>query len=113
MPTLRRAFEDYLAVGRRRRDSTITNYRRAVEKDLGDWLDRPLDDIDRRDVEQRFHQITERAGWVQANLAVKLLGAIYRRPCLDFDDLRNPVQLWRAGGGQLHRLAPPPHPATG
>ena len=103
MPTLRQAFEDYLAVGRRRRDSTIANYRRALEKDLGDWLNRPLDDIDRRDVEQRFRQITERAGWVQANIAVKLLGAIYRRPCLDYDDLRNPVQLWRAGGGRLHR----------
>ena len=103
MPTLRQAFEDYLAVGPRRRNSTIASYRRALHKDLGDWLDRSLDDIDRRDVEQRFRQITERAGWVQANIAVKLLGAIYRRPCLDFDDLRNPVQLWRAGGGRLHR----------
>ena len=37
-------------------------YRRAVDKDLGDWLDRSLDDIDRRDVEQRFRQITEHAG---------------------------------------------------
>ena len=43
------------------------------------------------------------ASSVQANLAVKLLGAIYRRPCLDFDDLRNPVQLWRADAGRLHR----------
>ena len=39
-------------------------------------------------------------------------GAIYRRPCLDFDDLCNPVQLWRAGGGRLHpsrrrRIQPP------
>ena len=103
IPTLREAFEDYLAAGPRRRESTIANYRRAVHKDLGDWLDRSLDDIDRRDVEQRFHQLTERPGWVQANIAVKLLGAIYRRPCLDFDDLRNPVELWRAGGGRLHR----------
>ena len=112
MPSLRQAFEDYLSVGPRRRDSTIANYRRAVAKDLGDWLDRPLDDIGRRDVEQRFRQLTERAGWVQANIAVKLLNAIYRRPCLDFDDLRNPVQLWRAGGGRLHpsrrrRIQPP------
>ena len=103
MPTLHQAFEDYLAAGPRRRDSTIASYRRAVHKDLGDWLDRSLDDIDRRDVEQRFRQITEHAGWVQANIAVKLLGAIYRRPCLDFDDLRNPVERWHAGGGRLHR----------
>ena len=92
------------SVVHRRRDSTIVSYRRALHKDLGDWLDRSLDDIDRRDVEQRFRQITERAGWVQTNIAVKLLGAIYRRPCHDFDDLHNPVQLWRAGGARLHRL---------
>ena len=103
MPTLRKAFQDYLSAGPRRRESTIANYRRAVHKDLGDWLDRPLDDIDHRDVEQRFWQLTERPGWVQANIAVKLLSAIYRRPCLDFDELRNPVERWRAGGGRLHR----------
>ena len=81
----------------------IANYCRAVDKDLRDWLDRSLDDIDYRDLEQRFLQVTEHAGWVQANIAVKLLSAIYRRPCLDFDDLRNPVQQWRACGGPLHR----------
>ena len=48
MPTLREAFEDYHAVGPRRRDSTIANYRRTVHKDLGDWLDCTLDTIDRR-----------------------------------------------------------------
>ena len=34
---------------------------------------------------------------------MKLLRAIYRRPCLDFEDLRNPVEQWRAAGGRLHR----------
>lgn len=34
---------------------------------------------------------------------MKLLGAIYRRPCLDFEDLRNPAEQWRAAGGRLHR----------
>ena len=103
MPNLRKAFEDYLAAGPRRKHTTIANYRRAIHKDLSDWLDRPLDDIDHHDVEQRFWQLTERPGWVQANIAVKLLAAIYRRPCLDFDELRNPVERWRAGGGRLHR----------
>ena len=103
MPTLRQAFKNYLAAGPRRKHTTIANYRRAIHKDLGDWLDRPLDDIDHHDVEQRFWQLTERPGWVQANIAVKLLSAIYRRPCLDFDELRNPAERWRAGGGRLHR----------
>ena len=29
--------------------------------------------------------------------------SIYRRPCVDFEGLRNPVELWRAGGGHYHR----------
>ena len=112
IPTLRKAFENWLAVGPRRRDSTVASYRRTVHKDLGDWLERSLDEIDRSDVERRFQELTERPGWVQANAAMKLLGAIYRRPCLDFEELRNPVEHWRAAGGRLHpprrrRIQPP------
>ena len=43
---------------------------------------------------------------------MKLLGAIYRRPCLDFEELSNPVEHWSAAGGRLHpprrrRIQPP------
>ena len=31
------------------------------------------------------------------------LDAITRRPCVDHDGLRNPVDLWLAGGGKFHR----------
>ena len=34
-----------------------------------------------------------------------LLRSIYRRPCVDHDGLRNPVDLWLAGGGRFHRKA--------
>ena len=112
IPTLRKVFENWLAVAPRRRDRTVASYRRTVHKDLGDGLDRSLDEIDRSDVEWRFQGLTERPGWVQTNAVMKLLGAIYRRPCLDFEELRNPVEHWRAANGRLHpprrrRIQPP------
>ena len=79
IPTLRKTFENWLAVGPRRGDSDVDNCRRTVHTDLGDRLDRSLDEIDRNDVERRFQELTERPGWVQANSAMKLRGAICRR----------------------------------
>ena len=38
-----------------------------------------------------------------ANQTISLLRSIYRRSCVDFEGLRNPVDLWLAGGGRYHR----------
>ena len=103
VPTLREAFEDYLAAGPKRKDSTVAVYRSTVHRDLGDWLNRSLDTIERRDIEQRFQRLSEDAGWVQANNAMKMLRVLYRRQCIDFEGLHNPVDQWRAGGGRPHR----------
>ena len=103
VPTLREAFEDYLSAGPKRKDSTVAVYRSTVHKDLGDWLNRSLATIERRDVEQRFHLLTENAGWVQANNAMKMLRVLFRRQCVDHEGLHNPVDQWRAGGGRPHR----------
>ena len=112
MPTLREAFEDYLAVGPERKKSTLDCYRNTVYRDLGACLDRPLDTISRKDVEQCFNRLTREAGWVQANNAVKMLRALYRRQCIDFEGLHNPVDQWRAAGGRPNRVRrrriPPP-----
>ncbi len=103
MPTVRDAFEDYLAAGPARKDSTVAVYRSTVHKDLGDWLDRPLDTIGHRDVEQRFRRLSENAGWVQVNNAMKMLRALYRRQCFDHEGLHNPVDQWRVAGGRPYR----------
>ena len=112
IPTLREAFEDYLAVGPERKKSTLASYRSTVHRDLGPWIDRPLDTISRKDIEQCFNRLTREAGWVQANHAVKLLRALYRRQCIDFEGLHNPVDQWRAAGGRPNRVRrrriPPP-----
>ena len=112
VPSLREAFEEYLGAGPERKASTIASYRSTVCKDLASWLARSLDTISRKDVEQCFNRLSAEAGWVQANNAVKMLRALYRRQCVDVQGLHNPVDQWRAAGGRLHRerrrRIPPP-----
>ena len=103
VPTLREAFEEYLAAGPKRKESTLAVYRRIVYYNLGAWVDRTLDTIDRRDVEKCFLRLTSESGWVQANSAMKMLRVLYRRHCIDFQGLHNPVDQWRAAGGRPHR----------
>ena len=102
MPTLGEAFRDYLKAKPRHSMRTGMAYRRAVEHYLADWVSRPLDSIERREVEERFILLTENHGWALANQAISLLRSIYRRPCVDHAGLRNPVDLWLAAGGRFN-----------
>ena len=112
MPPLRQAFEQYMAANPKRKASTNESYRDRFERPLADWLARPLDAITRSDVEDRLNRITEHHGWATANQCISLLRSVYRRPCVDFEGLVNPVDLWLAGGGRFHhkprRKIPPP-----
>ena len=103
MPSLGDAFEDYMAANPSRSQTTNKLYRYQANRHLSDWLSRPLDAITRREVEARFNRITADHGWSQANQAMSLLRSVYRRPCVDLDGLRNPVDLWLAAGGKFHR----------
>ena len=102
LPTLGDACDDYIDSGRGRAAETQRSYRRYTNLYLGDWRSRPLDSITRRDIEHRFHLITERHGAVPANQTLSFLRSVYRRPCVDYDGLRNPVEQWLAGGGRYH-----------
>ena len=102
MPTLGEAFEDYMAANPKRKPKTVELYGQNLRVCFGDWVKRPLDRIDRLDVEARFNRITERNGWATANQTVSMLRAIYRRSCIDHEQLRNPVELWIAGGGRFN-----------
>ena len=92
----------YIESGHDRSWETQRCYRRYTNLYLGDWLARPLDAVTRRDIEARFHLITERHGKVPANQCLSFLRSVYRRPCVDHEGLRNPVELWLAGGGRYH-----------
>ena len=104
LPTLAEAFEEYLASNPDRKEQTARFYRALMRNCFADWLARPLSIIARRDVEARFLQVSKRRGRTVGNHAISLLRSVYRRPCVDFDDLRNPVELWLAGGGRYHRV---------
>ena len=97
MPTLEKAFEHFMAA------SPDRLYRGEFARYFADWHQRPLDEISRRDVEALLNRLTGDSGWSPANWAVSLLRSLYRRPCVDFEGLRNPVDLWLAGGGRYHR----------
>ena len=103
MPTLGDTFEEYMTANPNRSKRTNELYRYEAKRYLGDWLKRPIDAITRKDVETRFNGITADHGWSAANRALSLLRSVYRRPCVDLDGLRNPVDLWLAGGGKFHR----------
>ena len=102
LPTLGDACDDYIVSGHDRAASTERAYRRYTNLYLGDWLIRPLDAIARRDIESRFQLLTERHGQVPANQCLSFLRSVYRRPCVDHEGLRNPVEQWIAGGGRYH-----------
>lgn len=103
VPTLEEAFAEYLSANPDRKSRTEEQYRSQMRYCLGDWFGRPLDTITRREVEERFHRVSRRHGWSIGNHAISLLRAVYRRPCVDFPWLRNPVDLWLTAGGRFHR----------
>ena len=104
MPTLAEAFEKYMVANPNRGASTVRLYRQNLRVNLGDWLKRPLDTITRQDVEDRFNLITAKHGWAGGNQTLSMLRSIYRRPCVDHDNLRNPVELWLAAGGRFNKM---------
>ena len=38
-----------------------------------------------------------------ANQCLSFLRSVYRRPCVDYEGLRSPVEQWLAAGGRYHR----------
>ena len=104
VPTLAEAFETYMKANPNRAENTVSLYRQNLRVHLGDWAKRRLDAITRQDVEDRFNLITGRHGWAGANQTMSMLRSIYRRPCVDHEGLRNPVELWLAAGGRFNRM---------
>ena len=102
VPTLAEAFETYIKANPNRADNTVKLYRQILRGKFGDWVRRPLDAITRQDVEDRFNRITERHGWATGNQAMSMLRSVCRRPCVDHEGLRNPVDLWLAAGGRFN-----------
>lgn len=74
---LRDAFEDYLGAKGALKDSTRQNYRDVLRLYLSDWQNRKLDDITQDDVLDRHRALIAANGGARANLAMRVLGAIF------------------------------------
>jgi hypothetical protein len=74
---LREAFEDYLGAKGNLKDSTRQNYRDVLRLYLSDWQERKLDDITQDDVLDRHRALIAANGGARANLAMRVLGAIF------------------------------------
>ena len=99
MPTLCEAFQDYLSAKSFRSTKTSDSYRRAIEHYLADWVSRPLNAIERREVEARFALLTREHGWAIGNQVISLLRSIYRRACVDHEGCATRSTCgWRPAG---------------
>jgi len=46
--------------------------------------------------------VTEKHGWAGANPTTKMLRSLYRRPCVDYEGLKNTVEFWLPARGKYH-----------
>ena len=102
VPSLGDVFEAYMSSNPNRKPSTNRLYRYEMSY-LKDWHNKPIDAITRTDVQERFNAISMEHGPYAANRTIGLLRRVYRAPCADNEALRNPVELWQAGGGRFNK----------
>lgn len=72
--TLAQALEDYVA-DRKLKDHSAYLYRSVLRRTVSDWLDKPICEIDKFMIEERYERIKSSPG--QANLAMRLISAIF------------------------------------
>ena len=89
--TLRRCFNDYLARGTLK-PKTRYDYELVFKNCFSAWADRPLTDVSKEAVLRRFRVIGEERGPAYANLAFRLLRALYGYAEARYDGItENPV----------------------
>ena len=103
VPTLGDIFQDYMFSNPNRKASTNELYRYEMKRYLGDWQNKPINAITRADVQERFNAVSKEYGPTSANRVMSLLRSVYRAPCAENESLRNPVEVWQAGGGRFNK----------
>lgn len=75
--TLQQAYGDYLAARKSLKPTTALDYNRVLKQVVPDWLNKPLLSITRELVAKRHAQYGESRSQARANLAMRLLRAIF------------------------------------
>ncbi len=75
--TLRQAFEDYLKARKSLKKTTITDYHRVLNQVVPDWMGKTIANISKEMIAKRHTQYGDSNSKARANLAMRLLRAIY------------------------------------
>ena len=103
VPSLGDIFQAHMSSNPNRKASTNRLYRYEMKRYLGDWQNKPIDAITRADIQERFNTVSKEYGPTPANRVMSLLRSVYRAPCAENEALRNPVEVWQAGGGRFNK----------
>lgn len=74
--TLQEVYTDYMAARKSLKPSTKRDYQKCINGYFNDWINKPMLDITRDMVEQRHRKLSEKSE-AQANLAMRLLRALF------------------------------------
>lgn len=74
--TLDKAFNEYVKTRKSLKLGTIKDYERHLKEHFSDWRTRPLREIDKNDIEQRYQRIGLKSK-ARANGAMRLLRAVF------------------------------------
>ena len=95
--TLAKALEEYYASKKQLREGTKRTYTCLIERHLSDWLEKPLEDINKTDIAKRHIKIanSEDCGEATANNVMRTFRAIYNHAQAISDDTLppNPVRV--------------------
>lgn len=75
--TLKQAFEDYLKARKSLKQTTITDYERVLKQVVPDWMNKSITSINKDMISKRHTQYGESNSKARANLAMRLLRAIF------------------------------------
>lgn len=75
--TLRRAFADYLSARKSLKPLTVKDYHRVLQQVVPDWMEKPITSISKDMIVRRHTQYGESNSKAGANLAMRLLRAIF------------------------------------
>ena len=99
--------------GHGRVTSTDRGYRRYAARYLGDWFAAPSTPSPAATSRVVHRVFTERHGAMPANQRLSFLCWVYRRSCVDYEGLRNPVAASRARvADRIDKLMGPDVPAA-
>lgn len=87
--TLEQAFDLYLKQ-RKLKPLSINTYHHCINTFLSDWKSKPIFDISKKDVFDRFIKLTEYSP-TQANLTLKMFGSIWRFAQVHWSTDENPI----------------------